>query len=375
MIINTQFLIIVIGMVLLLSLPLLIFLAKTVQNITPYLYMNARLKAKEGKLITKTQLEEMVSAHSLSEISSLLEGTPYGSEMQGLMIHNAETLEEVLQTHQAVLYNEIIAMMPEKIKDAFSHLSQELEVNTIKSLLQDIHAQKSTEQIDLHPISTRELQEETLKRMSESRSIAELVPLLEDTTYEPLIETLPAYEQLKKLNTLTSLLDKIILTNTWKVISSRRDLSLMQEYFVTKIDLLNLKAVLRAKRDRLSWDEIENFLLPQGNLFHQAKTSYGEEEDIRGLISSLETTPFYHSLMETLPEYEQTHSLLLLEKALDEFLLRTGWKISLKHPFGIGPLMGFLSLKEAEMRNVKAVAIAKEAQLDHDEIRSLMVSV
>jgi len=375
MIINTQLLIIVIGMVLLLSLPLLIFLTKTVQNITPYLYMNARLKAKEGKLITKTQLEEMVSAHSLSEISSLLEGTPYGSEMQGLMIHNAETLEEVLQTHQAVLYNEIIAMMPEKIKDAFSHLSQELEVNTIKSLLQDIHAQKSTEQIDLHPISTRELQEETLKRMSESRSIAELVPLLEDTTYEPLIETLPAYEQLKKLNTLTSLLDKIILTNTWKVISSRRDLSLMQEYFVTKIDLLNLKAVLRAKRDRLSWDEIENFLLPQGNLFHQAKTSYGEEEDIRGLISSLETTPFYHSLMETLPEYEQTHSLLLLEKALDEFLLRTGWKISLKHPFGIGPLMGFLSLKEAEMRNVKAVAIAKEAQLDHDEIRSLMVSV
>jgi len=374
MIINTQFLIIVIGMVLLLSLPLLIFLAKTVQNITPYLYMNARLKAKEGKLITKTQLEEMVSAHSLSEISSLLEGTPYGSEMHGLMINNAETLEEVLQKHQAVLYNEIIAMMPEKIKDTFSYLSQELEVNTIKSLLRDIHAQKSTEQITLQSISTRELQEETLKRMSESRSIAELVPLLEGTTYAPLIETLPAYERLKKLNTLTSLLDKIILTNTWKVISSRRDLSLIQEYFVTKIDILNFKVLLRAKRDRLSWDEIENFLFPQGNLFHQAKTNYGEEEDIRGLISSLETTPFYHSVIEVLPEYERTQSILPLEKVLDEFLLRTGWEISLKHPFGIGPLIGFLSLKEAEMRNVKAVAIAKETQLDHDEIRSLMVT-
>jgi len=315
-----------------------------------------------------------VSAHSLSEISSLLEGTPYGSEMHGLMINNAETLEEVLQKHQAVLYNEIIAMMPEKIKDTFSYLSQELEVNTIKSLLRDIHAQKSTEQITLQSISTRELQEETLKRMSESRSIAELVPILEGTTYAPLIETLPAYERLKKLNTLTSLLDKIILTNTWKVISSRRDLSLIQEYFVTKIDILNFKVLLRAKRDRLSWDEIENFLLPQGNLFHQAKTNYGEEEDIRGLISSLETTPFYHSVIEVLPEYERTQSILPLEKVLDEFLLRTGWEISLKHPFGIGPLIGFLSLKEAEMRNVKAVAIAKETQLDHDEIRSLMVT-
>ena len=150
---------------------------------------------------------------------------------------------------------------------------------------------------------------------------------------------------------------------------------MVQEYFVTKIDILNFKVLLRAKRDRLSWDEIKNFLLPQGNLFHQAKTSYGEEEDIRGLISSLETTPFYHSLIEVLLEYERTQSILPLEKALDEFLLRAGWEISLKHPFGIGPLMGFLSLKESEMRNVKAIAIAKEAQLDHDEIRSLMVSV
>jgi V/A-type H+-transporting ATPase subunit C len=367
--------IIVIGMVLLLSLPLLIFLTKTVQNITPYLYINARLKAKEGKFINKAQLEEMVTAHSLSEISSLLEGTPYGSEMQALMINNAETLEEVLQKHQAILYNEILGMMPTKIKDAFSYLSQELEVNTLKSLLRDVHAQKPTEQIALQPISTIELQEEILKRMSESRTVAELVPLLEGTTYESLMEALPAYEQSKKLNMLESLLDKIIPQNTWKVISSRGDLSLIQEYFATKIDLLNLKVLLRAKRDRLGWDEIENFLLPQGNIFHQAKTSYGEEEDIRGLITSLESTPFYHPLMEVLQEYERTQSILPLEKALDEFLLQMGWEISLKHPYGIGPLVGFLSLKEAEMRNVRAIAVAKEAQLDHDKIRSLMVSV
>jgi V/A-type H+-transporting ATPase subunit C len=52
-----------------------------------------------------------------------------------------------------------------------------------------------------------------------------------------------------------------------------------------------------------------------------------------------------------------------------------GWEISLKHPFGIGPLMGFLSLKEAELRNVRAIAIAKEANVEHEEIRSLTVSI
>jgi V/A-type H+-transporting ATPase subunit C len=375
MTVDSQFIIIIIGMALLLSLPLLIFLTKTVQNITPYLYMNARLKAKEGRLITTAQLEEMVTAHSLSEISSLLEGTPYGNELQGLMINNAETLEEALQKHQAILYKEIQGMMPKKIEDAFSYLGKELEVSSIKSLLRNIHAQNPTKQASLELVSTGEFQEETLKRMAESRTVAELVPLLEGTSYEPLAEALPAYEQSKKFIILSSLLDKIIHTHTWKTISSRGDLSLLHDYFATRIDLINLKVLLRAKRDRLGWEEIEPFLLPQGNLFHEAKTSYGEEEDIRGLITSLESTPFYQSLMEALPKYEQTHSILPLEKALDEFLLRMGWEISLKHPYGLGPLMGFLALKEAEMRNVRAVAIAKEANMEHDEIRSLMVSV
>lgn len=373
--IDTQFMIIVIGMVLILSLPLLIFLTKSVQNITPYLYMNARLKAKEGRLITKAQLEEMTASHSISDMSSILESTAYGSDMQGFMINSSANLEEMLQTHRSNLYNELMGMMPEKIKDVFSYLCQELEVNTIKSLLRDIHAQIPVGHTPLKLTSNGELEEEKLKRLSESRNIAEMIPLLEGTSYESLMETLPGYEQSKKLHTLESLLDKTILTNTWKAISSRGDLSLIQDYFAIKIDVLNTKVLLRAKRDRLNWDEIENFLFPQGHLFYQSKTSYGEEEDIRGLITSMETMPFYNSLMEVLPEYERTHSLLPLEKGLDEFLLKTGWDISVKHPFGMGPLMGFLSLKEMELRNVRTLAVAKEANLNHDDIRALMVNI
>jgi len=189
------------------------------------------------------------------------------------------------------------------------------------------------------------------------------------------MEKLPAYEQTKKLNVIEAEVDNIVLTEIWKIISSRDDLSLIHGYFATKIDLMNLKVLLRAKRDRLGWEEIEGFLLPQGTLFQQAKASFGEEEDVRGLINSLEGTPFYSTLMEVFPEYEKTSSLVPLEKAVDEFLLSMGLDISVKHPFGVGPLMGFLSLKEAEMRNVRTIAVAKEAQLDQDAIRTLMVSV
>jgi V/A-type H+-transporting ATPase subunit C len=295
--------------------------------------------------------------------------------MQGVMINDAEALEEVLTKHRAALYGEIMGMMPAKIKDVFSYLDREAEASTIKGIFRDIHGQLATEDETQELVPTSELHEETLKRMYESRSVAELIPLLEGTSYEPLMEKLPAYEQTKKLNVFESAVDNLVLTETWKVISSRNDLSQIHDYFATKIDLMNLRVLLRAKRDRLSWDLIENFLLPQGNLFQHAKTSFGEEEDVRGLINSLEGTPIYAPLMEVFTEYEKTSSLVPLEKAADEFLLRTGWDVSVKHPFGVGPLMGFLSLKEAEMRNVRTIAVAKEAQLDQDEIRSLMVSI
>ena len=89
--------------------------------------------------------------------------------------HKDAVLKTVSDRRYAVFYTaqqeyddlEIMGMMPKKTEDVFSYLNQELEVNTIKSLLRDIHAQKPPEQTALQPTSTGELQEETLKRMSE----------------------------------------------------------------------------------------------------------------------------------------------------------------------------------------------------------------
>jgi Archaeal/vacuolar-type H+-ATPase subunit C len=48
--------------------------------------------------------------------------------------------------------------------------------------------------------------------------------------------------------------------------------------------------------------------------------------------------------------------------------------ISTSHPFGMGPIIGFLSVKDMEAKNLKRIMTAKYLNLPADEIKPLMIN-
>jgi V/A-type H+-transporting ATPase subunit C len=50
------------------------------------------------------------------------------------------------------------------------------------------------------------------------------------------------------------------------------------------------------------------------------------------------------------------------ENALDSHVAKTAKTISLKNQFGIGPMIGFLSRKEREVKNLKIIARGKREE-------------
>ena len=56
-----------------------------------------------------------------------------------------------------------------------------------------------------------------------------------------------------------------------------------------------------------------------------------------------------------LPEYNETGSVALFEQALDKFLVDSAKSYSMKKPLGIGPIIGFLSQKEVEVKNLNSL--------------------
>lgn len=78
---------------------------------------------------------------------------------------------------------------------------------------------------------------------------------------------------------------------------------------------------------------------------------------------------------DKLREMIEASSLAEIVTALDGYLVKVGKDISITQPFGIGPAIGYLSMKDMEIRNVRTLARGIEVGLSPDEIRNLIMKV
>ncbi len=372
---NDGFLLLVLLLAIGFLLPLLIFLVRNLRNILPYLYMTARIRAKEARLIKQETMDDMINSGSIAEIASILENSEYAFAMQGLVLDSSESIEELLTRQTADIYSEVVRMMPNKAKNVFMFLHLQWDVKNLKTILRGVRKSLPSDRIISKIIPFGELDTELLRKMAEATSVEDMLPLFENTRYEALSLMLGAYEQDRNLVVLEALLDKIHLEEMWKTVISDRELLDLKPTFSARIDALNLKLIFRAKRDHLLFSDIEKYLISGGDLPDGVKTGFGELDEISELVSELEETVFYKPLMDSLQEYQQTGRLIVLEKAIDETALLIGKETAVKIPYGIAPLLGFLSMKETEVRNIRAISRSKESGLLPENIKQLVLRV
>jgi len=141
------------------------------------------------------------------------------------------------------------------------------------------------------------------------------------------------------------------------------------------IDIENLKIILKGKADGLSSEAISNYTTSKGyELASWKLKELADVESIEGVISSLDGTKYAPIVTENLEEFEKVKSVYVFEKALDSYLVQMGKKLSLRQPFGIGPIIGLITSKELEIRNLKIIIKGKIEGLSASEIREILVS-
>ncbi len=356
-------------------LPFLVFLIRNLRSILPYLYVTARVRAKEARLLKPETVDDMINAGSVAEIASILENSEYASAMQGLVLESAESIESLLTRQSADVYSEIAGMLPAKVSSAFSYLQQQWDVRNLKTVMRGVRAGLPSEEIIAAAIPFGEIDAEVLKKMCEAVSIEDLLPVFEGTRYEPLAGRLSVYEQENSLLPLEALLDKTLLESMWKNVTADRELSDLRPSFAARIDGLNLKILLRAKSDHLVLSDVERYLIDGGDLPASLFNVLDEVDEVPALVAEVDGTVFFKPLMDALPEYERDKTMYALEKAIDETVLSIGRQTAVKQPYGIAPILGYLALKETEIRNIRAISRAKEAGLAADSIREFVLRV
>jgi V/A-type H+-transporting ATPase subunit C len=334
-----------------------IAIIRPVLEIFPYAYPNARVRARIGRLFTEKQISEIIETDDVEEFSNYLRGFPeYAKYM------DQYPLEKALDTQLAETYDLVARIAPGEIKDIFKVQLKKWDIRNIKSLLTAKEVGLNSEQTSELLIPFGELIED-LERLVDVNNVTDIITGLEGKDYASILEdALPAYENTGMLLPLEAALDKYYLENLLRAAANPADVnsSLLHSYYGSQVDAANLKIILRAKADGLKYDDISPYMISNGYQIRDWKLKdLMEAEDVNGVISGLEGTDYAPMLTDALSDYNATGSIAHFEKSLDAYLTKMAKTLSLEKPFGVGPIIGFLSRKEVEIRNLKVIARGK----------------
>jgi V/A-type H+-transporting ATPase subunit C len=343
-----------------------------IQDVLSYLYVNAKIMAKEGKFISLARWEDLWGCRSPGEIASLLEGTDYSPYLSEGAMNEAKELEKAILVEFSELGREISRIIPKGAWPIKDYLLRKWDVINLRTVMRGIHGGLRKEQIVDSFIEGGEMDFTFFKSLIDAESMDDFVALLASTPYQPLSDGLAKYNENNNLFFLEASLDKIFWEDLWLKVLKLRGIKEFREFIGVCVETHNLKILLRAKNDSLLLEDIDPFLIAECTLLNELLPAF-EEEDLPGLVPLLEDTMYFEPLVSAQAEHERTGSVLSFEKVLDNLVLKKAEDIRKKKPFGPGPLIGFLVSKDTEVKNLLAIVRSTEVDLSRDEIRESLM--
>ncbi|MBW2003348.1 MAG: V-type ATPase subunit [Deltaproteobacteria bacterium] len=340
-------------------------------DILSYLYVNAKIMAKEGKFISSSRWEDLWGCTSPGEITSLLEGTDYFPYLNEAAVNDSKELEKSILEEFSSLGREISTIIPKGSWPIKEYLLKKWDVINLRSVMRGIHGDLKKDEIADSFIEGGELDVAFVKTLIDAESMDDFVALLAKTPYQSLIDGLSKYNETKNLFFLEASLDRIFWEDIWLKVLRIKGIKEFREFIEVCVETHNLKIILRAKNDGLLLEDINHFLIPDCTALNALLSAF-DEEDLSDFIPLLEDTIYFESLLSAQQEYEKTGSILAFEQALDNLVLKKAEDIRKKKPFGSGPLVGFLVSKDAEVKNLLTIVRSTEVDLDRNEIREAL---
>mgnify|MGYP003293297381 CR=1 FL=1 len=349
-----------------------IIASRPILDIYPYLNPSARVRARKGRLFDEKQISELVETNNVEEVENYLKGVPEYAD-----VLDEYPLDKALDVERANTYDFIARLAPKEVKDPFVVMSKKTDIDNIKSLLTAKEVGLSADETKELLIPCGSLYSE-LESLADAEKVTDVVTSLDGTEYATALEdALPQYEETNMILPLESALDKYYLGKLLRSseVPADENKQILYSYVGTQVDVANLKLIIRAKQDGLEYDEIAPYILEDGYQLREWKLKdLMESPDVTNVVSGLEGTKYANALSDAIPVYNETGSVAVFEKALDTYAADYAKSLSVKKPLGIGPIIGYLSQKESEIKNLKIIARAKrEADFPNSKIMEMLI--
>ncbi|MDY6769667.1 MAG: V-type ATPase subunit [Candidatus Nanohaloarchaea archaeon] len=325
-------------------------------------YVNARVRARRGDLITDQEYRKLVKM-DIPGIAEFLGKRGYEQEMEELGAdHEGEDLiAAAVRQNLARTYRELMDMSPDPVQELLDVYFRKFDIENIKMVLRAVH---SGEEVEGLLVPTREFDAAALERLAGMDSIEAVMDAVElDGLDGDIEEHLPDDPRLADMEDALDTHYYTAMVEEVEAVGGRSDL--FRRFLETEAVLKNVSLVLRMKRRGHGYEDIVDRLIPV-----PARADIDPEE-----LAALDTVDeIVDRLADALDGVELgDRSPAEVQRALETYKLRQGIRLMHADQLGVNPVLGFMVCKEVEATNLRMLARATEAGLGDEFIERNLV--
>ena len=329
-----------------------------------YAFANGNIKALEKGLLNKDILDRMIKSSDI--VSALKILTESDLNDYSFDLNNPSDFENSLNQELLHTYD-IIKSISQVSTFNFLYFTfaSKYDFLNIKILIKSKYLKKEFSNDLISPIGTIDIEKLKLAIRDEKY---EDIP----DSFEFLIKkTFSEYNKFKDPEIIDFVLDReryIMIFNKIREIEIIETEELfLKRFFNINIDLNNIINCIRVKIRGEKKAFIKEFLIPEGD-FKIEKIIEIYDSPLSSWFEKLKYTDYKDIVELGVNYFQKNNSLMELEKLRDNFILNFS-KIGKYITFGIEPLVGFITAKENDIKNIRIILSGKLNNLSPEKIK------
>lgn len=346
-----------------------------------YPYACARVRAKKSKLLPRDTYAKLLQM-AVPEITQVVAEGEYRREVDELAakFRGLELTEAALNVNEERVYSEIAGFVEGEAGALTTAFLERFKIHDIKVILRGKHYGAKPEEIMRELLIEDRDEFQFYKRLlaPEVEGIDGVIQALDESGApgKPYARALKRVKETVDSPGTQDYEDGLDLAYYGTLLATIRPTSQATKLFLTfvkrEIDVKNLLSALRYRKAKSTWEELEKVFVEGGAQLEAGMLRRVLEGSPDEVDSDLKALAFYDDLAG-LHDSLRGGPLNKVAVEAEKHLMRFAETFSRRNPLSILPIIDYILRKHVEVRNLRAVVRGKEAGLDPDRIRDVLV--
>ena len=346
-------------------------------NLGSYPYTYVRTVTMKSKLFKKNDYDKLLKME-IHELTKYLQETNYGIEINDLTgrYTGITLLEHALTRNLIASFEKLKRISPDELHALIEVYLKRNDVFNIKTI---IRAKFSGMSFDYSSpllksgVLFSHSQLQTLFSLEKIDLIIESLGFFDSKEKNSLLND---FHQRNSLLVIENALDKHYYAETFSFCASiKGGADFFKAYLSTEIDVINLKLLLRLKKEGFTTTQILEHIFYFGRELKEYQLLLMLKKDYEHLIPYLLKHKHFGKLIREHHNQLLDKDLTLFEIGLERYLLQKASLLLHQNPLSGEAILGFMLAKDIEVRNVTALIKGKQLEIDEHFLAEQLVVI